>query len=228
MILVNHHLLLHAEEALKVDQAVKELRGLFRVEGELCPVLLRIDRQITDHLPVLLGKMAELERDGEVFPEMELADVVEISRIVAVVPVQRHGKEGPFPLARHVGKVGFRVDDHLRFRRSEHLFQQFGESGEFKSGIFCGMIRLGPLLRFDRILRMVQTGGDRMAAERSGVPFAGARRRIRSVRESADLHPGDAPLVIAEDRPKDSRKRFMTAEKLPVSQNAFCLLECFL
>ena len=228
MILVNHHLLLHAEEALEVDQAVKELRGLFRIEGELCSVLLRIDRQIADHLPVLLGKKTQLQGDRQVLSEMQLPQIVQIPGIVAVVPVQRHGKEGPFPLARHVGEVGFRIDDHLRFRRSEHLFQQFGESGEFESGIFCGMIRLGPLLRFDRIFRMVQTGGNRMAAERSGVPFAGARRRIRSVRETVDLHPGDDPLVIAEDRPQDSRKRFMTAEKLPVSQNAFCLLECFL
>ena len=56
MVLVNHHFLFHAEKTLKINQTMKKLRGLFRIQRKFGPVLLGIDRKITDHLTVLLRK----------------------------------------------------------------------------------------------------------------------------------------------------------------------------
>ena len=171
LFLVNHDFFLQAEEAGEVDQTVEEFRSLFRVERKLGSVLLGVDGKVADDLTVLLREVAELERDGEVFPEMELADVVEISRIVAVVPVQHDREHDPFPLARRVREIGFRVDGDGCVGRCKHLLEQLGQSGEFEPGILSRMIRFLMFLRLDGVFRMMQTRRDGVTAEsvRAGI-----------------------------------------------------------
>ena len=168
---MNHDFFLQAEEAGEVDQTVEEFRSLFRVERKLGSVLLGVDGKVADDLTVLLREVAELERDGEVFPEMELADVVEISRIVAVVPVQHDREHDPFPLARRVREIGFRVDGDGCVGRCKHLLEQLGQSGEFEPGILSRMIRFLMFLRLDGVFRMMQTRRDGVTAEsvRAGI-----------------------------------------------------------
>ena len=159
---------------------------------------------------------------------MKLAQIIQISRIITVVPTERDGKKSPFPFARHVRKIRLGIDRNHRFGRNKNLFQQFGQTGKFKSRILSGVVRLLPFLRFDGVFCMMQTRGDRMTAERIRIKFTGADSGIGTVRKSMHLHTGNHAFVIPADGAQNSRPAFMAAEQFPVFQDTLCLLESLL
>ena len=225
MVLVNHDLLLHPEEALKINQTVKELGSLLGIQGEFCPVLLGVDGKVADDLPVLLRKRIQLKRNRQIFPEMKLTQIIQISGIIPVVPAESHGKKGPLPLARHVRKIGFGIDGNGGFRRIENLLEKFRKSGKFQSGILRGTVCDLLLLRFDRVLRMMQACGHGVTAESIRIRLAGTGSGIWAIRKALHLHAGDVPLGIAEHRPQNARQGFMTAKQFPGLQKRFPLFE---
>ena len=120
------------------------------------------------------------------------------------------------------------ADDDGCVGRREHLLEQFGQSGEFESGILSRMIRFLLLLRLDGVFRMMQARRDGMAAEPVRAEIARTACRVRSIREPVDFDAGDISLMIAADGAEHSRLTFMAAEQFSVSQNCFCLFESVL
>ena len=225
MILVDHDFFLHAEKTLKINQTVEELGRLLRIKREFCPVLLSIDGQIADNLSVLLRKRGQLKRNRQVLSEMKLTEIVQISGIIPVVPVEGHCKKGPFPFARHMREIGFRIDGNGCFGRIQNLLEKFRQSGKFQTGILSRAVGGKNLLRFDGVFRMMQTCRHGMTAECVRICLAGAGCGIRPVRESLHLHSGYISFGVAEYGPQNPGQGFMTAEQFSGFQNCFPLFK---
>ena len=177
-------------------------------------------------IPFIGGEEAKMECEAQkILAEMKLTEIVQISGVIPVVPVKRDGEKGSFPLAGHVGKIGFRVDGNSRLGRIEHLTEKFRETGKFQSGILGGPVGDRRLLRLDRVLRVVQTCRHGMTAEGVRIRLAGTGCGIGSIRESPHLHPRNIAPGIPEDGPENAGQGLMTAEKLSGFQKRFPFLK---
>ena len=155
---MNHDLFIEPRKVLESHKTVEKLRRLFGVQRKLCPVLLRIDCKKTDDLAVLKRKCVKLERRREIFPEMKLAQIVQIADVIAPVHFEGDGKQRAFPFARDMREIGFRRNDDRRFLRSKHLFQKFRHSGKLQPGILRrSVFDLRGIFVLDRIFCVIQT-----------------------------------------------------------------------
>ena len=224
---MDDHLFSHTFEVLEAGKTMEKFRTLLRIQLQFGAVLLGVDRQITDDLPVLKRERGKLKRRRQIFIEIQLTHVVEVTVVRTFSDMQGGGERNPFPLAGNMGKFRLRIDLDPRFRRDQHLVQQLGQARKFQSRILGRCVVDSFLFAvLDGIFGMIQRrrhGVRTNPAPERGITVAAAGKR--SVRETTQFRTGKKSVGVTADDPQRAGRAFMTAQHLVAANDLFRFLE---